>query len=73
MMDWLTHNKNYLKNNNIQMRDFPACLKNFRIRLYKVRVTLQRQFVSMFSSLSSFDKENTKNVVKYNFFLSGLV
>ena len=32
--DWLTHKKNHLKNNNIQivLREFPACLKNFRIR-----------------------------------------
>ena len=45
MKDWLTNNKNHLKNNDIQMPDFPACLKNFSIRLYKVRVTLLRQFV----------------------------
>ena len=62
MKDWLTNNTNHLKNNDIQMPDFPACLKNFSIRLYKVRVTLLRQFASMFSSFSSFDKENTTNV-----------
>ena len=35
--DWLTHKKNHLKNNNIQICEFPACEKNFRIRLYRVR------------------------------------
>ena len=70
MKDWLTHNKNHLKNNDIHMRDFPAGLKNFSIRLYKVRVTLLRQFALMFSSYSSFDKENSTNVVKKcNFFV----
>ena len=36
--DWLTHKKNHLKNSNIQIREFPACLENFRIRLYTVCV-----------------------------------
>ena len=26
--DWLTHKKNQLKNNNIQIREFPAWLEN---------------------------------------------
>ena len=36
--DWQTHKKNFLKNNNFQICEFPACLKNFRIRLFTVRV-----------------------------------
>ena len=68
--DWLTHKNNHLKNNNIQIREFPACLKNFRIRrpcqcTYTLHnlITLLRQFVSMYSASSSFDKENTTKIV----------
>ena len=58
--DWLTHKKNQLKN-KIQFREFPACRKNFRICLYTSSpclynvITLLRQFVSIYSSSSSFD------------------
>ena len=53
---------------NIQNREFPAYLKNFRTRLYTVPciyniIVLLRQFVSMYSSSSSFDLENTTNII----------
>ena len=57
---WL-RKRNHLKINSIQIREFPACLKNFRICLYTVRVykynviTLLLQSVSMYTSFSSVD------------------
>ena len=63
--DWLTLNKDQLKNNNIHL----LVWKHIRIRLYTVLVykynviTFLWQLVSMYSSISSFDKENTAKIV----------